>query len=40
MKIDQPRMIECEVVNKKINKKDWDRKILINGQLNYDKEME
>lgn len=38
--LDEPRMIECEVVNKKINKKQWDRKILINGLLDYDKEME
>lgn len=37
---DQPRAIECEVVNTKISKKEWDRKILINGALNYDKEME
>lgn len=37
---DTPRAIECEVLNKKINKKEWDRKILINGALNYDEEME
>ena len=37
---DQPRAIECEVVNTKISKKEWDRKILINGVLDYDKEME
>ena len=37
---DQPRAIECEVVNTKISKKEWDRKILINGALNYDEEME
>ncbi len=37
---DQPRAIECEVVNTKISKKEWERKILINGALNYDREME
>lgn len=37
---DQPRAIECEVVNTKISKKQWDRKILINGVLDYDREME
>ncbi len=37
---DQPRAIECEVVNTKISKKQWDRKILINGALDYDREME
>lgn len=34
-----PQAIECEVVTKKINRKEWDRKILINGKLNYDNEM-
>ncbi|MDR0545794.1 MAG: DUF5385 family protein [Mycoplasmataceae bacterium] len=38
--VDLPRAIECEVVNTKINRKTYDRKILINGILNYDKEME
>jgi hypothetical protein len=38
--VDKPRAIECEVLNTKINKKQYDRKILINGLLNYDKEME
>ncbi|MDR0985679.1 MAG: DUF5385 family protein [Mycoplasmataceae bacterium] len=38
--VDQPRAIECEVVNTRVNKKEWDRKILINQLLNYDQEME
>jgi hypothetical protein len=38
--LDKPRAIECEVINTKINKKEYDRKIIINGLLNYDKEME
>jgi hypothetical protein len=38
--LDKPRAIECEVINTRINKKDYDRKIIINGLLNYDKEME
>jgi hypothetical protein len=39
-KLDAPRAIECEVVQNRISKKQFDRKILINGILNYDKEME
>ncbi len=39
-KTDTPRVIECEVINKKISKKEWDRQIVINGELNYDVEME
>jgi hypothetical protein len=39
-KLDQPRAIECEVIQTKISKKEFDRKILINGALDYDKEME
>lgn len=31
---------ECEVINTKIAKNEYDRKIVINGELNYDKEME
>jgi hypothetical protein len=38
--IDQPRAIECEVINKKIDRKNYDRRILINRLLDYDKEME
>jgi hypothetical protein len=38
--IDKPRAIECEVINTRINKKEYDRKIIINGLLDYDKEME
>lgn len=38
--LDQPRSIECEVINQKVSKKEWDRKILINGELNYNEEME
>lgn len=34
------RAIECEVVNRRISKKDYDRQILINGELDYNKEME
>ena len=37
---DPYRCFECEVVNTKIAKKQYDRKILIHGQLDYDKEME
>jgi hypothetical protein len=36
----EPRCIECEVVNKKINKKDSSREIVITKELNFDKEME
>lgn len=39
-KIDSPRCFECEVVNTKISKKDYDRKIVINRALDYDTEME
>lgn len=35
-----PQAIECEVITKKIDKKNYDRKILINGAMNYDHEME
>jgi hypothetical protein len=38
--VDKPRAIECEVLNTRINKKEYDRKIIINGLLDYDKEME
>jgi hypothetical protein len=38
--VDKPRAIECEVINTRINKKEYDRKIIINGLLDYDKEME
>lgn len=37
---DSPRAIECEVINTKIDKKNFDRKIVINGELDYDQEME
>jgi hypothetical protein len=37
---DPSRAIECEVINTKISKKNWDRKIVINGQLDFDREME
>ena len=35
-----PRCFECEVINKKIDKKNFDRKIVIHGELDYDSEME
>lgn len=38
--LDAPRAIECEVINVKKGKKDFERKILINGLLDHDKEME
>lgn len=34
------RCFECEVVNTKISKKQYDRKIVIHGELDFDKEME
>ncbi len=37
---DAPRCFECEVVNTRISKRDYDRKIVIHGELNYDAEME
>ena len=39
-KLNVPRAIECEVINTKISKKQYDRKIIINGEVNYEKEME
>lgn len=39
-KKDLPRCFECEVINTKISKKQYDRKIVINRQLDYDTEME
>lgn len=39
-KKDAPRCFECEVINTKISKKEYDRKIVINKQLDYDTEME
>jgi hypothetical protein len=38
--INRPRAIECEVINNRIAKKQYDRKIIINGEVNYEKEME
>lgn len=38
--LNHPRAIECEVINNKISKKQYDRKIIINGEVNYEKEME
>lgn len=38
--VNPPQAIECEVITKKINRKTQDRRILINGALNYDHEME
>lgn len=38
--LNKPRAIECEVLNTKISKKQYDRKIIINGEVNYEKEME
>lgn len=32
---DEPRAIECSVVNEKINKKDFDRKIVVLRELDY-----
>ena len=37
---DAPRCFECEVINTKISKKEYDRKIVINKELDYDTEME
>lgn len=37
---DNPRCFECEVINKKIDKKNYDRKIVIHHELDYDTEME
>lgn len=37
---DAPRCFECEVVNRRISKKEYDRKILINRELDYNTEME
>ena len=39
-KIDKPRCFECEVINTKIAKNKYDRKIIINKELDYDTEME
>lgn len=39
-KEDPYRCFECEVLNTKIGKKQYDRKIIINGELDLDKEME
>lgn len=39
-KINPPEAIECEVVTKKIDRKNSVRKIYINGKLDYDKEMQ
>ncbi len=39
-KLNPPQAIECEVITKKIDRKTQDRKILINGEMNFDKEME
>jgi hypothetical protein len=38
--LNSPRAIECEVINTKVSKKQYDRKIIINGELNYEKENE
>lgn len=40
LEVDKPRAIEVEVTNRKINKNEFDRKILINSLLDYDQEME
>ncbi len=37
---DAPRCFECEVINKKISKKDYQRSVVINKALDYDTEME
>ena len=39
LEIDKPRAIEVEVVNKKKNKNEYDRKILINSLLDFNQEM-
>ena len=39
-KINPPQAIECEVITKRIDRKNTDRKIVINGKLDYDKEMQ
>ena len=38
--LDAPRCFECEVINTKISKKEYDRKIVINSVCDYEKEME
>jgi hypothetical protein len=35
-----PQAIECEVVVRKIDRKNQDRQIFINGSCDYNKEME
>jgi len=39
-KEDPARCFECEVVNTKIDKKNYDRKVVIHDELDLDKEME
>lgn len=39
-KKEAPRCFECEVINTKIDKKNYDRKIVIHKELDYDTEME
>ena len=39
-KFDDPRCFECEVLNTKIAKKQYDRKIVINSVCDYETEME
>ena len=36
---DKPRAIECQVVNKKVNKKDFEREIVVTKTLDYDEEV-
>ena len=39
-RLNPPQAIECEVVTRRIDRKNTDRKIVINGKLDYDKEMQ
>lgn len=38
--VDKPRAFECEVINTKVSKKEYDRKIVINSICDYETEME
>lgn len=39
LEIDPPRIIECEIILKKIEKNKTERTIKVNGLMNYDEEM-
>ena len=36
---DKPRAIECQVINKKVDKKNFEREIVVTQILNYDEEI-